>query len=292
MKPVLPLKRRLEKIRSESKLPWEGLERDYLFSWILSAMAADEALGQQLVFKGGACLKKCYFGCYRFSEDLDFTKLPGALKGAALEDALKTACKRAETSLSRVGDVKLECSRYVEKEAHPHGQEAFTIRGKMPWHSSPTTRVKIEITQGEEVLVPPQARPLLHEYGDELEGEILTYALEEIVAEKLRAILQQVANGYVRGWIRPRPRDYYDLWRILTTYPSLLDTPNFVALLRQKCAAKEVAFVGPESFFPEIMIREVEKNWSNWMRPLVGELSSWSQVFQELQPLITKLLHK
>jgi predicted nucleotidyltransferase component of viral defense system len=25
------------------------------------------------VFKGGTCLKKCFFETYRFSEDLDFT---------------------------------------------------------------------------------------------------------------------------------------------------------------------------------------------------------------------------
>ncbi len=29
------------------------------------------------VFKGGTCLKKCYIETYRFSEDLDFTVLPG-----------------------------------------------------------------------------------------------------------------------------------------------------------------------------------------------------------------------
>lgn len=291
MKPVIPLKRRLEKIRSESKLPWEGLERDYLFSWILSAMAAHGTLGYQLVFKGGACLKKCYFGRYRFSEDLDFTKLTGAPEGPDLEDALAKVCQQAESNMASVADVKLECSRYVERETHPHGQEAFIIRGQMPWHSSPTTKVKIEITQGEDVLVSPQARPLLHEYGDELEGQILTYALEEIVAEKLRAILQQLARADSRGWIRPRPRDYYDLWRILSTYPDLLSTPNFVEFLRQKCAAKGVGFVGPESFFPEIMIVAVEKNWSSWMRPLVGELSSWTQVRSELEPLVAKLVN-
>jgi predicted nucleotidyltransferase component of viral defense system len=26
-----------------------------------------------LIFKGGTCLRKCYFPNYRFSEDLDFT---------------------------------------------------------------------------------------------------------------------------------------------------------------------------------------------------------------------------
>jgi predicted nucleotidyltransferase component of viral defense system len=30
---------------------------------------------QNFIFKGGTCLKKCYFEDYRFSEDLDFTLL-------------------------------------------------------------------------------------------------------------------------------------------------------------------------------------------------------------------------
>ena len=29
--------------------------------------------------KGGTCLKKCYIETYRFSEDLDFTVLPGGI---------------------------------------------------------------------------------------------------------------------------------------------------------------------------------------------------------------------
>ena len=29
------------------------------------------------MFKGGTCLKKCYIETHRFSEDLDFTVLPG-----------------------------------------------------------------------------------------------------------------------------------------------------------------------------------------------------------------------
>ena len=45
-------------------------------------------LGSEWVFKGGTCLKKCYFETYRFSEDLDFTiKSPDHLE----EGFLKTA---------------------------------------------------------------------------------------------------------------------------------------------------------------------------------------------------------
>lgn len=32
-----------------------------------------EELAETWIFKGGTCLKKCYFETYRFSEDLDFT---------------------------------------------------------------------------------------------------------------------------------------------------------------------------------------------------------------------------
>lgn len=44
-----------------------------LLGWILDGINAHEELSGSWVFKGGDCLKKCYFETYRFSEDLDFT---------------------------------------------------------------------------------------------------------------------------------------------------------------------------------------------------------------------------
>ena len=35
------------------------------------------SLSTSWVFKGGTCLKKCHIETHRFSEDLDFTVLPG-----------------------------------------------------------------------------------------------------------------------------------------------------------------------------------------------------------------------
>ena len=46
-------------------------------------------------------------------------------------------------------------------------------------------------TVDEEILKPGPARRIIHEHGEPLEAEIPVYALEEIVAEKLRAILFQ-----------------------------------------------------------------------------------------------------
>jgi uncharacterized protein len=48
------------------------LERDYCLAWFLCCLAQSD-LKPVLAFKGGTALKRCYFGDYRFSEDLDFT---------------------------------------------------------------------------------------------------------------------------------------------------------------------------------------------------------------------------
>src|SRR5215471_8325097 len=49
------------------------IEKDYVLGWILAGINAHAALTGTWLFKGGTCLKKCYFESYRFSEDLDFT---------------------------------------------------------------------------------------------------------------------------------------------------------------------------------------------------------------------------
>jgi predicted nucleotidyltransferase component of viral defense system len=45
------------------------LERDYCLAWFLAGLSQSQ-LGKLLIFKGGTALKRCYFGDYRFSEDL------------------------------------------------------------------------------------------------------------------------------------------------------------------------------------------------------------------------------
>src|ERR1700726_4652907 len=67
----------IEAASSFSLLP-SIVEKDYVLGWILAGIYAHEELAESWVFKGGTCLKKCYFETYRFSEDLDFTLLDGS----------------------------------------------------------------------------------------------------------------------------------------------------------------------------------------------------------------------
>jgi predicted nucleotidyltransferase component of viral defense system len=48
------------------------IEKDYMLGWLLAGISNHSELSASWAFKGGTCLKKCYFETYRFSEDLDY----------------------------------------------------------------------------------------------------------------------------------------------------------------------------------------------------------------------------
>lgn len=54
------------------RIPEAVIEKDYCITWFLIGLSKS-SLKNELVFKGGTCLRRCYFRDYRFSEDLDFT---------------------------------------------------------------------------------------------------------------------------------------------------------------------------------------------------------------------------
>lgn len=60
-------------LATQSSLSPSVIEKDYVLGWILAGIHEHSELRENWVFKGGTCLKKCYFETYRFSEDLDFT---------------------------------------------------------------------------------------------------------------------------------------------------------------------------------------------------------------------------
>ncbi|MEW6666277.1 MAG: nucleotidyl transferase AbiEii/AbiGii toxin family protein [Thermodesulfobacteriota bacterium] len=271
-------------------VPWEILERDYVLSWLLAGVSQVDALRDTLVFKGGTALKKCFFGNYRFSEDLDFTGTGNVPTGDKMEGAVREACEAATSLLDEYAPVEFVCERYTERDPHPGGQEAFTIRARLPWQRTPQTRVMVETAVDEKVMLPVQKQSIIHEYGEPLEAQVLVYALEEIIAEKLRAILQHSKELHERSWSRSRARDYYDIWRVLGAYDNQLQLSGFSSLLREKCAIRDVSFSGPADFLDEGILSNVEKTWAQWLGPLVPDLPGFAKVIGELRTRITSLL--
>ena len=111
-----PLRTRLQEARRRLSIPWVALERDYLLSWILAGISRTPVLRDTLVFKGGTALRKCYFGDYRFSEDLDFSTLKGIPTGNEMEELIRKVCGTAVRLLDEFAPVEITCERYTERE--------------------------------------------------------------------------------------------------------------------------------------------------------------------------------
>jgi len=81
------LANRLFREHGGRRIPEAVLERDYCLAWFLVGLSGSQ-LKDLLIFKGGTALKRCHFGDYRFSEDLDFT-LARAAEFAEIREGLE-----------------------------------------------------------------------------------------------------------------------------------------------------------------------------------------------------------
>ena len=242
------------------------------------------------MFNGGTAPRKCYFGDYRLSQDLGFSGLSGVPTGTALSQMVNDACAAAARLQDPYAPVQITAEPYIEREPHPRGQEAFTIRARLPWQPERLTRVMLEITVDEPDLWPVKPRRVILNYGELLAADVQVHALEEIVAEELRAILQQVALIKNRGWGHSRARNYHDLWRVLEAYHDQLDQTGFRALLQETCAVRNVVFAGSGDFSSSGLLTQVERTWIQWLGPLVPELPQFAAVSDEARPRVTALL--
>src|SRR3989338_6481383 len=120
------------------RIPETVLERDYCLSWFLVGLSRSP-LRDRLAFKGGTALKQCYFGDYRFSEDLDFT-LTTEASWEELEQGLAAVFK--ETQHASGMNIRFD---HVDRHAHENSHTVYmTYEGPLP--GGPGKRIKTDIT--------------------------------------------------------------------------------------------------------------------------------------------------
>lgn len=282
-----PLRDKLRKEASHKKIAQYVIEKDYALSYVLVGITQQPDLAHSLIFKGGTALKKVFFGDYRFSEDLDFSVL-NAPKNKALEKALLEAAEITKTFLTHYGPFDLQLKRNTERAPHPKGQEAFSLFVKFPWQSTPLCRIKIEITHDEPIILQPEYRYILHGYGENLNYQVACYPIEEIIAEKLRALLQTHQKLVTRGWNRPRARDYYDLWFILKNYSDIIKKEKLIDMLEKKCKHRMVSYQTIDDFFTPILIREAHQHWQNTLGDFVQKLPECHIVLEETKYFVSR----
>ncbi len=269
-------RRELLKIATTTSLNPSIVEKDYALGWMLAGIFNHNELAKSWVFKGGTCLKKCYFETYRFSEDLDFTLLR--------EDHLQEEFLRrvfgeiSEWIYQQIGlefPVALQSfDIYENPRGNLNCQAKLSYRGPVSPSSGGLPRIKLDLTADERLVLRPVQISIWHPYSDApAEGvKVLAYAYEEVFAEKIRALAE-----------RTRPRDLYDVVNLFRNTEARPSASVLFDILTQKCEFKGILVPQHEDF--DEHRSDLEGAWDTMLKhqlPALPPVSTFWNVLPEL----------
>jgi predicted nucleotidyltransferase component of viral defense system len=183
-------------------VPWaeqRQVEQDLIISRAIVDLFADPFLREQLRFRGGTALNKLHFPApIRYSEDIDLVRTTSGPIGPILDRVRE----RLEPWLGRASFEQSQVAPKLRFRAPAEDQAAAAAQ----------IRLKVEINTAErEAYDPPQAVPFRVEnpwFAGE--ADVATFSREEMLATKLRALLQ-----------RSKGRDLFDLAHGLDVFDGL-----------------------------------------------------------------------
>lgn len=253
--------------RGGRRIPEATLERDYCLAWFLVGLSRSR-LHQRLAFKGGTALKRCYFGDYRFSEDLDFTLVEDVAAETILADL-----EDVYSEIQSASGVMFRYSR-GNRKSHRNSHTLFlAYEGPLPGTS--TKEVKVDITLRERLVYPLENLSILQgyeEYSDlPADAVVQVYSLEEIAVEKTVALCDRA---------RHEPRDLYDIWYL--TSHSHVNMAEMESEIEGKLefrgrTAKNIGevFVGKEARYRRL--------WEKRLGGQMSELPPFESVFRAVR---------
>jgi predicted nucleotidyltransferase component of viral defense system len=283
------LQKEISNIAESLKIPKTTIDKDWALSHFIAAIFSEPEIKETLVFKGGTCLKKCWFPDYRFSEDLDFTsKSPEFVLSSS---HLKFICNHVEANagiLTHVTSSKpiLYNNELVGFEANIKFWGADHPKNENPspperWH----TKIKIEIILYEKLIFPEILRPVIHPYSDKLAispNLIPSYCLEEVLSEKMRALIQRSYSA---------PRDFFDIWYLSKNIQEL-DYNLIINAFYEKMEYKKIKFKGIDQLINPESDKNLTEAWQNSLKHQLpkGLFVDFQTVKEDLFELFTNIL--
>ena len=259
------LANRLYKEHGGRRIPEAVLERDYCLAWFLAGLSQSK-LRHLLIFKGGTALKRCHFGDYRFSEDLDFT-LARKVEFVEIREGLEEVYELVAQASGIRFSFEAE-----DRQTHVNSY-TFYLRYQGPLPTSNT--VKVDITVSEILVFPVEQLPVLRTYPEfedvPEDRPISLYSLNEIATEKIVALQDRARN---------EPRDLYDLW-FLTSHAGVDIGPLIVAVTK-KIRFREKDPTGIED---RILAKEARLNalWNGRLGHQMEALPQYDEVFRTVR---------
>ena len=169
------------------------VQRDYIFGWLLSGIVNVGNIGGDLILNGGNCFRKAYLSGARYSHDLDFSTQT-AINPERLKNEIDNVCAYVSDNTgipfaiernivqpkggADSKDTIFEARIYFKGF---YGDESYYLKAKMDIH------------EFDRIFLPVQEQRILHPYSDENKctGSIQCVKLEELLASKLKALLQR-----------------------------------------------------------------------------------------------------
>jgi uncharacterized protein len=259
------LANRLYKEHGGRRIPETILERDYCLAWFLAGLSQSK-LRDLLIFKGGTALKRCHFGDYRFSEDLDFTlarRVEFAEIRAGLEEVYELVAQGSGIRFSFEAE---------DRQLHVNSYTIY-LRYLGPLPTSNT--VKVDITVAEILVFPVEQLPALRTYPEfedvPEDRPIPVYSLNEIATEKIVALQDRARN---------EPRDLYDLW-FLTSH-ARVDIGHLIGAIAEKLRFREKDTTGIEN---RILAKEARLKalWNGRLGQQMEALPQYDDVFRTVR---------
>ena len=249
-----------------SYVKWRTLtmvEQDLIISRALVCLYNDPKIKNSLVFRGGTALNKLFLKPpTRYSEDIDFVQLTAEPIGETI-DAIRKVLK------NWLGEPKRKLTERSAKLIYQY--EAINGR---------PTKLKIEINTTEHFQVLPLRYEQFSVNSEWFKGscEIPTYALEELMGTKLRALYQ-----------RRKGRDLFDVWHVFKN--KLANVEQTIEIFQKYCAYNSTP-ISKDLFHKNMELKRLHTEFQIDMSSLLPDQKHWdfNEAFEFVQKhVISKL---
>ncbi|HRN46530.1 MAG TPA: nucleotidyl transferase AbiEii/AbiGii toxin family protein [Niabella sp.] len=250
------LQKEIQQFAEQLEVPANTIDKDYVIGHFLNELFTQTWAQERFLFKGGTCLKKCYFDTYRFSEDIDLTITDKDFK--LTKDHIESVCN----NISGRTDVLFNLLTFEEVFFKDNfvGWDikicfwgANHRRNEVPvFREHCHTFIESDARNHEIQLLESESRDIIHPYSDRqlITTQVPCYSIHEILSEKMRSLIQRN---------RGEARDYYDLWYIKNNIAAI-DWNIVKEVFTEKCSFKNIPFQSPDDFFKEARIAQAKTN--------------------------------
>lgn len=256
------------------KLDPRIIEKDYILGWLLAGIANDDEIVRSWVFKGGTCLKKCYFENYRFSEDLDYTLTNNSHIN---QEFLTKKLKEITEWIYEEAGVEFPAEK-IRFEVYKNISGKISVEGRISYvgplqRKNDPARVVLDLTNDEFIASNPVFKKVFHPYSDFPTTGINSYCynFSEIFAEKIRALGQRL-----------RPRDLYDVVTLFRKKPSNIKSSQVYMILEKKSAYKNILPPGMNQIEEHVKKNELNNEWENMLAHQVSDLPAIEEFWSKL----------